>query len=328
MAADEQDKDRNGEADGPVCGERLRAGRRANDISVSDVAKELHLDESKVRALEKNDFAVLGAPVFAKGHLRKYAEMVGVDVREVIGDYYELTRADGMPPVVGEIRKRRRDIDATPWVVGILVAMGVAAVAYWWFAVRESAIEPAAGRIAMPADAADTAAEADDEPAGETTPAVESDRETPQPEPESTAGEQESPDVSSPSDGGQPSTEAASAPGTPVDAAPQAPAPQPASGAAEIEPAVVTAPADASRLAVTLAFTGECWAEVTDATGARLFYDLGTAGRTSSFAGVPPLRLVLGDVDAVTITVDGEPYTVPASVRRGQLATFSLVDRP
>ena len=63
--------------EGPLGGERLRAARRANDISLRDIAKELHLDEGKVRALEQNDFDVLGAPVFAKGHLRKYAELVG-----------------------------------------------------------------------------------------------------------------------------------------------------------------------------------------------------------------------------------------------------------
>jgi ribosome-binding protein aMBF1 (putative translation factor) len=65
--SDATSNDENESEDGPVGGERLRAARRANDISVRDVAKELHLDEYKVRALEKNEFDVLGAPVFAKG---------------------------------------------------------------------------------------------------------------------------------------------------------------------------------------------------------------------------------------------------------------------
>ena len=37
--------------DVPVGGERLRAARQVRDISVRDVAKELHLDEHKVRAV-------------------------------------------------------------------------------------------------------------------------------------------------------------------------------------------------------------------------------------------------------------------------------------
>ena len=61
------------EPTGPVGGERLAEARRELQISVLEIAKELHLDEPKVRALERNDFDILGAPVFAKGHLKAYA---------------------------------------------------------------------------------------------------------------------------------------------------------------------------------------------------------------------------------------------------------------
>ena len=66
------------ESNGPLAGQRLAIARRENDISIADISKELHLDEPKVQALEENLFDQLGAPVFAKGHLRKYAELVGV----------------------------------------------------------------------------------------------------------------------------------------------------------------------------------------------------------------------------------------------------------
>ena len=46
----------NGEAEGPVCGERLAEARRKLQISVFEIAKELHLDDFKVRALESNEF--------------------------------------------------------------------------------------------------------------------------------------------------------------------------------------------------------------------------------------------------------------------------------
>ena len=74
----------------PVGGERLAEARRELQIPVIEIAKELHLDEYKVRALECNDFDVIGAPVFAKGHLRKYAQMVKVDEADVMADYYQL----------------------------------------------------------------------------------------------------------------------------------------------------------------------------------------------------------------------------------------------
>jgi cytoskeletal protein RodZ len=122
------------EGSGPLGGERLAAARRTHEISATDIAKELHLDEFKIRALEQNNFAVLGAPVFAKGHLRKYAELVGVPVDDVLADYYELNRAAGAPPVVGPVRRMRRDISLGPWITGGIIAIIIASTAWWWFA--------------------------------------------------------------------------------------------------------------------------------------------------------------------------------------------------
>lgn len=124
------------DSDDPRCGERLAEARREQQISVVEVAKELHLDEHKVRALERNEFEVLGAPVFAKGHLRKYAQLVGVDEADVFADYYAMTRADGMPPIVVPRKKFRQEMSPGPWIAAVVVLV-VAAAAYWWFAIRD-----------------------------------------------------------------------------------------------------------------------------------------------------------------------------------------------
>ena len=122
----------------PVAGERLRQARQEQQISVLEVAKELHLDEPKVRALERNEFDVLGAPVFAKGHLRKYAQLVGVDEDDVFADYYAMTHTLSMPPIVGGHKKVARESSPGPWIALVIVII-VAAAAYWWFGMRESA---------------------------------------------------------------------------------------------------------------------------------------------------------------------------------------------
>ncbi len=44
------------ESGGPRCGELLAEARREQQIGIVEVAKELHLDEPKVRALERNEF--------------------------------------------------------------------------------------------------------------------------------------------------------------------------------------------------------------------------------------------------------------------------------
>lgn len=284
--------ERSGDADeqetGPTGGERLRAARRANDISVRDIAKELHLDEHKVRALEENNFDLLGAPVFAKGHMRKYAELVGVAVEDILSDYYQMNRAAGAPPVVGLKRAQPRDFNPVPWVVGALAVLVVGSAAYWWFT-RTPAPEQGAG--IEPATLAPFASQPDGEESG--------------------AGEL-------PAESG----------GDSDDAPEVAEDPQPIESAPLItEPIVQDALSDLPQVQIQLMYTGDCWTEVTDANGQRLFYDLGVADRTVTVGGDAPLRLILGDGDNVSISVAGRPYPIPDSARSGRLARLTI-NRP
>ena len=120
------------EAEGPVGGERLADARREQHISVVEIAKELHLDEPKVRALERNEFDVLGAPVFAKGHLKKYAQLVNVDPDDVLVDYYRLTRSATVPPVVLNRPRPGKELSPGPWIA-VIVIIVIVVTAFWWF---------------------------------------------------------------------------------------------------------------------------------------------------------------------------------------------------
>jgi cytoskeleton protein RodZ len=126
------------EAEEPVCGERLAEARRELQISVFEIAKELHLDEPKVRALERNEFDVLGAPVFAKGHLKTYAQLVNVNSDDVLVDYYQLTRATAVPPVLSTRPKPGKELSPGPWIAVIVVVI-IVVTAFWWFT---RAVEP------------------------------------------------------------------------------------------------------------------------------------------------------------------------------------------
>jgi len=58
-------------------GARLRAAREKRGLTQLQAAERLHLDARVVQALEAEDFAALGADVYVRGHLRRYAESVG-----------------------------------------------------------------------------------------------------------------------------------------------------------------------------------------------------------------------------------------------------------
>jgi len=274
------------EPQGPRGGERLAEARRERQISVLEIAKELHLDEPKVRALEKNDFDVLGAPVFAKGHLRKYSQLVGVNHEDVLTDYYRLTRSQSMPPVVTARTRPKRDLSPGPWIAGIIVIL-VAAMGYWLFVAQPFATEEPVNR--MPA-AAPVEVPTEDETLSD----------------EADAASDEEPAVAV--------IEEAQPPATQEQELPQADV------AESLLPAVV-AEGDV-RLSIT--FMGDCWTEVVDSTGRRLFFDMGRTGRTVNVSGRSPLSVLFGDADNVSMRVNGSDFAIADADRRGRTARLML----
>jgi cytoskeleton protein RodZ len=268
------DEAADGGSDEPVAGERLAEARREQQIPVIEIAKELHLDEYKVRALECNDFDVIGAPVFAKGHLRKYAQLVKVDEADVMADYYRLDRSAGAPPVITTRRRPRQVMALGPWIAVIVVIL-VAATGYWWFAVREPATErPAVGQLApLPQDEVDTAVDE-----GVVDDAAE---------------------------------EAVDEPET-IEAA----TPDP-------EPVVISSPVN-NETRISITYLGDCWTEISDAGGRRLFFDLGKEGRTVNLSGEAPFNVLFGDVANVSIELDGERFEIQAADRRGRTARLTI----
>jgi cytoskeleton protein RodZ len=268
-----------GGATEPLAGERLAVARREQQIAVGEIAKELHLDEYKVVALEKNEFDVIGAPVFAKGHLRKYAQLVGVSENDVMADYYLLARSAGAPPALKPRRRVRQEISPTPWVVAVAVIIVVAA-AYWWFASsddtfvnpdsvdavteplanRSGAVAPPAVRLTDSAEGSSTAA--GDEPDAVAQVAIENTVDL-----ESVA-----------------TTNNSVAPG---------------------------------QLHLQLVYSGDCWTEITDAKGKRLFFDLGSAGRSVELTGESPFNVLFGNAANVRLLVDGEPFAITVTDNRG-----------
>jgi cytoskeleton protein RodZ len=278
----DQPKEEAGEqAEGPLAGQRLVAARHEQQISIDEISKELHLDEHKVRALERNEFDILGAPVFAKGYLKKYAQLVGVRVDDVIADYYQLNRSTGAPPVVPSRPRPRQELSPGPWIAVIVVII-IAVTVYWWFSRPESAPEDATPvNEIMPPDG--DAAEADQSDAG--------------------SGEAEQPDAQP--DAADEASEPEETTPPPAETAAPTPAIEETSSP-EIVPGQM-------RLLIT--YTGDCWTEVTDANGRRLLFDLGEDGRSVELSGVEPFNVLFGNPGNVNVRVNGEDYTLPPTNR-------------
>ena len=292
-ATDKSEEETSSSEQGPLGGERLAEARRAQQISVLEVAKELHLDEPKVRALERNEFNVLGAPVFAKGHLRKYAQLVQVDENDVMADYYQLNRASAIPPVISVRPRPRREMSPGPWIAVIVVII-IIATAYWWFTTRPAVVEQPSQEL-IPQEPL-SAPEPEDLPASEpeTLPAPEN-RSLP-------AAEDETVQVSD-----DDSAVLRSALGSDETLAADA----------------AQAPND-GQMQMLITYSGDCWTEISDAKGRRLFFGLGTDGRTVELSGEAPFNVLFGNAANVSIRVNGTERAISAAERRGNTARLTV----
>ncbi len=92
-----------GSGPGTKPGERLRAERERRGFSTQKVAEALHVDAWVVEALESGRHESLGAPVFVKGHLRKYALLLGLDADELV-----LASGEQAPPPLVRLTPKAR----------------------------------------------------------------------------------------------------------------------------------------------------------------------------------------------------------------------------
>ena len=70
------------DAEGPIGGARLAEARRAKQISVLEIAKELHVEEAKIRALENNEFDELDVTAAERRAYQKLLEDLRVAVHD------------------------------------------------------------------------------------------------------------------------------------------------------------------------------------------------------------------------------------------------------
>lgn len=110
-------------------GKQLRAARERMGLGVAQAAEQLHVDEKVIDAIETGKFQALGPPVYVRGHLRHYADLVGEP--SASGRYESLSlappdlRAGPQLPAMQQPPRRR-------WPLVVFAVLLALAVAAWW----------------------------------------------------------------------------------------------------------------------------------------------------------------------------------------------------
>ncbi len=120
-------------SDAVSIGRQLRTAREQQGLSVAQVAGSLRVDVAVIESLEAGRFFALGAPVFARGYLRHYAELLGESLDEVTGRYQALQEAatspdlTAVPQLAGQPNKR-----PARWPLLVLAGLLVLGALIWW----------------------------------------------------------------------------------------------------------------------------------------------------------------------------------------------------
>ena len=88
MNKDSEENDKNSNLGNEIsCGELLARTRQEKDLNTEEIAKELRINVSIIEMMEGNEFQSIGAPVFVKGYLRQYANILGLSADSILEEY-------------------------------------------------------------------------------------------------------------------------------------------------------------------------------------------------------------------------------------------------
>jgi len=314
-------------------GETLRQARESNGWSLAEVALKLNLTTTSLSNLEAGAFDKLPGHTFARGYIRAYAKLLGMDQAVLVQQFDQSTGTDSQGSNVhslGRIEEPVRVSHTILRIVSLLLLVAVVGGGFVWWQDQTSQrtkdlislspehveVEGADGTTQIhPLDEPEDQAVAEGQTDNATTlalpqadTATQAPAETPAPVAPATAPIDATPATPAPA------APAVAAPTVTAPVAPAAPAPTATAPAA---------PAVAGQGQVQLQFTADCWTQVTDGAGKVLLSGLKRKGESVSLSGKPPFSVRLGYARGAQVSYNGQAVNV-APFTSGETARLKL----
>ena len=70
-------------------GDKLRSAREAKGLSIADIEKTTKIQSRYLTAIEQNDFDKLPGDFYVRAFIRQYAQIVGLDGKELLSEYHQ-----------------------------------------------------------------------------------------------------------------------------------------------------------------------------------------------------------------------------------------------
>ena len=121
------------EKDSP--GALLKAARESLDISPREAADRLNWMPGYVAIVERDDYASLRRPSFARGYVKAFGRLVEVDERKLMAAFDALDNRSVTDSIADE-KKPRTPLQLQKTGLGVVVGLGsllILIVALWWW---------------------------------------------------------------------------------------------------------------------------------------------------------------------------------------------------
>lgn len=313
--------------DAGLPGATLKQARKERGLSVAEVAEQLHLTESAIRSLERDQYDDLPGVTFVRGYIRSYAKLLGLDADVLAAQYGHATVSEPVRalPDLGRTMARSKSRGRLLVTLLLFVLLAVLIGGYFWWqeeqtrgvgglqggalAFKQVEIERVDGSLHVQSLDELDAYTAEMEVAEISLDSLLNED----------AAENAQP-VEATEQGGEQLAEEAASPAQDQDSTAQSTLTAESTDESSVEstPAVT----DAGHQ-LELSFTAECWIRITDGKGVELVSGVRKAGETLQLNGEAPFELHLGNASGVQLRFNGQPVDIHSSIR-GNVARIKL----
>ncbi|MEP2651189.1 MAG: RodZ domain-containing protein [Paraglaciecola sp.] len=284
-------------------GQLLKEARQRANLSAQDIADKVRLKKSLIADIENDNYELDISLTFLRGYIKLYAKQVQVSEVEVMAAFDNLNTQNKEPAKVKSFSRRvanQANDEKLMLLTYLVILVVIALVVIWWFqqdkglsesltAPQESSATPVSQHESVVTNTIVVSIDENEVDSQPVSISVSNDNtlivpETVENELVITDSEEE---VSSFEDIDTPQSD-------------------------------TVAPVE-----LIFEFSGDCWMNLSDATGENIAYGVKVKGRVMPVTGVPPFTITLGASEVVKISYAGQPVDL-SFLPLGQIAKFNL----